>query len=973
MPRIDPLQESFNAGELSRRLHSRVSFVKYPAGLETCQNLIPLPEGGVTRRPGTRHVAEVADSTVKGRLVGFEATAENHFILELGNGLIRFFYRQGQLTVEDTDAAITNGTFPSDITGWDDRSTGGAGNQISHDATNDRLTLETSGVAADDIGWAEQDVTTTDTGQLHVIKFRVVGDPGDKIEFQIGSTSTGAEILAVVERSVGYHCVSFTPSASPFYVQFRNLGSNADKDIQIDDVSIIDNAPLSIDGPYAEADLFSITGAQSNDVRYLFREGIPPYKLERRANTTWSLVEVAWQDGPYLSTNITATTLAPAATSGVSVTLTASSIVGINNGRGFLTTDVGRLVRIDNGAEWGWGIIVEYTSTTAVKAHVKKDFAATSASVDWALGAWSDTTGWPKTGGFFEQRLYVASNDDQPQTLWATQTGDFENFKPDDDAGTVEEDDALDFTLAADSVNEIRWLSAGEDTLAIGTSGGEWTPTASGIVITPLDITIRRQTTHGVALTHPLRVDHVVLFVQKAKRKIREFVFSFDVDSFLAPDMTRLASHISESGIVEMAYQQEPDSLVWVVRSDGIVPTMTFRRSEDVVGWARQIIGGRFETAFSQVWQVDAATPTYVDETTDANDTGNADWTLFPSSEAVGDYAALGYTEKFSRLTFDYVNGTAGVGGTVLWEYWDGTTWKALQDVIDGTTGFTVAAADGLEVTWTMPGDWVPRAINSSKKLYYVRAKVVTVYSTNPVLDQGFVSGPAVAESATSISGAEDSAQVQNSEDRNEVWMIVKRTINNTTKRYVEFVEGYYNDAVHDQEDAYYSDSLITYDGAATTTITGLTHLEGERVKVWGDGAVQPDAVVASGQITLDNAVSVAQIGLPYRHLLKTLKIEGGNPAGTTVGKKQKIYGITFSLLESYTLEYGTSEDALIKTDFRRVSDAMDSGVPVFTGDKFIVPPGGWDLDSRIIVASEDPAPFTLLAIAPNVSVNPLA
>lgn len=827
MPKIDPLQSSFNAGELSPRLHARVDFTKYAAGLEECQNLIPLPEGGLTRRPATRYVAEIADSSKKERLIEFEATAEDHYILEFGEKLIRFYFHQGQLVVLDTDAVITNGLFTSNINDWDDRSTGGAGNQISHDATNGRLTLETSGTASDDIGWAEQDVTTTKTGQEHVLKFQVIGDPGDKIEFQVGSTSTGSEILSTIERQVGYHCVAFTPSASPFYVQFRNLGSNADKDVQIDDVSLIDNAALEIGSPYVEADLFSIMGPQSNDVRYLFQKGVAPYKLERRGATTWSLVRVAWQDGPYLDTNLTATTLTPAATSGVAVTVTASSIVGINDGRGFLTTDVGRLVRIDNGAAWGWGIIVSRASTTSVNVHVKKAFAATTATIDWRLGAWSDTTGWPKTGSFFEQRLYVASTDDQPQTLWASQTADFENFKPDDDAGVVEEDDALNYTLSADSVNEIHWLSAGEDTIAIGTSGGEWIPTAVGIVITPLDITIRRQTTQGSALIQPLRIDHVVLFVQKAKRKIRELVFSFSFDSYQAPDITRLASHIMSTGIVEMAYQQEPDSLVWVVREDGVLPTMTFRRDEDVVGWARQIIGGTFGT------------------------------------------------------------------------------------------------------------------------------------------------GNSVVDSVASIIGAADAAQVQKSDDRNEVWVIVKRTINGQTKRYVEFVETYYNDLLHDQEDAYYADSLITYDSAAATVITGLSHLEGETVKVWGDGAILPDVVVTNGQITLSTSVKVAQIGLAYRHRLKTLKIEGGNPAGTALGKTKRIYGITFVLLNSHTLRFGPNDDNLLKKDFRLISSPMDAGVPLFSGEQFFEFDGGLDTDTRIIVDSDDPAPFTLLAMSPWVRVHP--
>ncbi len=824
MPDVDPLQPAFNAGELSPRLEARVDFARYGAGLKECQNLIPLPEGGIARRPGTRYVAEVSDSSMMARLMPFEATADQQHIVEHNDNKMRFFFRQGQLVVLDTDAAITNGSFTGNINDWDDVSTGAG--SIAH-GSDDTLELIPGGTGGSDIGWAEQDVTTTNTGQEHVIKFKVIGDPGDKIAFQVGETSGNFETLSPVERGVGYHCIAFTPDASPFYVQFLNLGTTQNKTVKIDDVSIIDDAPVEIDSPYSSSVLFNITGAQSNDVRYLFVSSVAPYKLQRFGLSSWSLTRVAWLDGPYLPQNTTATTLTPSAATGLSVTVTASGKVGINKNQGFQSTDVGRLLRLQNGSEWGWGIIVGYTSETEVTVEVKKDFAAVTADTRWRLGAWSDTTGWPKTGGFFEQRLYTGSSEEQPQTLWASQTGDFENFKPDDDSGTVEDDDSLDFTLSADNVNEIHWLSAGENTLAIGTSGGEWIPQASGIVITPLDITVRRQTTHGSALIDPLRVDHIVLFVQNAKRKIREFVFNFEFDSYRAPDMTRLAAHITAPGIVEMTYQQEPDSLVWVVRDDGALLTMTFRRDEDVIGWAKHIVGGSFGT------------------------------------------------------------------------------------------------------------------------------------------------GNAVVESAATIRGAEDPGQIQNSNDRDEVWVVVKRTINGQTKRYIEFVEGYYDGEADDQEDAYYADSIFTYDGVATKTITGLDHLEGETVKIWGDGAVKPDAVVSGGSITLERDVSVAQIGLPYTHRAKTLKFEGGNPQGTAVGKKKRIYSITFVLLDSHTITYGPNDDNLVTKDFREVGDLMDTAVPLFTGEKFYSFDGGISTDSRIIITSDDPAPFTLLAMAPEINVQP--
>src|SRR3546814_10149350 len=115
--------------------------------------------------------------------------------------------------------------------------------------------------------------------------------------------------------------------------------------------------------------------------------------------------------------------------------------------------------------------------------------------------------------------------------------------------------------------------------------------------------------------------------------------------------------------------------------------------------------------------------------------------------------------------------------------------------------------------------------------------------------------------------------------------MIVKRTIDSSTVRYVEFLEREHDPDQHDLEDAFYVDCGLTYDGSPTSTITGLDHLEGETVKVWADGDLHDDKTVASGQITLDAAASVVQVGLGYTHKLRTLKAEGGAAAGTAVTK----------------------------------------------------------------------------------------
>ena len=933
MPKVHPFTPSMNTGELSPRLSARVDFNKYPSGVETLENFVALPEGGIARRAGTRYVAATkTGATVKSRLKKFEFSTTQNYIIEMGVYYFRFYRDQGQITVPNITASITNGTFPSGITSWTDRS--GSGSSISHDSTNDRLNLISNGSTN---GHAEQ-VVTNSSAIEHVLQFQVIGAPGDFALLRIGTASTGTQLVNDFVAEVGYHCYSFTATAANFYVQFLNQQA---KTIQIDNVALLDDAPVEVATPYAEAHLYEIEGPQSADILYMIHELYPTYRLERRGHTTWSLIEVPWQDGPWLPENTTTTTFTCNAASGLGKTLTASSVNGVNGGAGFTTADIGRSFRLtDEGTiNWGWGVITAITNTTTATVDIERTVTVTTGETYWRLGAWSGVTGYPSTGAFFEQRLYAAGNTDQPQTFWASQTGDFENHSPDSDPtagtydGTVQDDDALDFTISADNVNAIRWMSAGEDTLSIGTTGGEWIPSSTGSVITPSDVTVRRQTTHGSAQIAPLRVGNIVLFTQRAKRKIREFGFTFETDGYQAFDMTRLAQHITQSNIVEMDHAEEPDSQVWVVRGDGQLPAMTCRRQEDVGGWTRHIFGGRSGEA-----------------TITVSDYANI---------AVGTTITLTKSDGTTVVFTSEASGASAPSETlgVRPHSSNNTTADNIYTAINAHADFTVAnpAAAVVTVTETTHG--------ASGFLTIVTSDVTRLATTDE--------GHSVVESVAVIPGTNGSGQVHDSTSRDEVWVQVKRTINGNTVRYVEFQERDYEDD-QNADDAVYSDSCITYDSSSASTITGLTHLEGQTVKIWADNAIQADKVVSSGSISLDVAASVVQIGLSYTHKLKTLKIEGGNAAGTSVGRTKRINGLTFVLLNSHTIEYGSTASDLDKNDFREVSDAMDSATPLFTGELFVEFEGNWQTDPRVCVVSDDPAPFTLLAIAPEVKINAL-
>ena len=351
--------------------------------------------------------------------------------------------------------------------------------------------------------------------------------------------------------------------------------------------------PVEVATNYLEADLFNIRFTQSADVLYLLHPSYPPAKLLRNSATSWTIQNISFLDGPYLNTNRTTTTLTPSATTG-SINITASSTTGINNNLGWLTTDVGRLVRIKHSSTWGYAIITSRTSSTVVVATVLSSLGGVSATLDWRLGLWSDTTGYPACGTFFEDRLFLAGADEAPQRVDGSKSGDYENFAPTDTAGVIADDNAIAVTLNSNTVNVIRWLMDDEKGLLAGTAGGEWIirPSAINEALTPFNAVGKQSTGFGSANIQPMRSGKVVLYLQRAARKLRELAFVFEVDGFRAPDMTLLSEHLTRPSIVQMAYQQQPQSILWLVRTDGVLLGFSYERDQDVTAWHKHVLGG---------------------------------------------------------------------------------------------------------------------------------------------------------------------------------------------------------------------------------------------------------------------------------------------------------------------------------------------------------------------------------------------
>ena len=156
--------------------------------------------------------------------------------------------------------------------------------------------------------------------------------------------------------------------------------------------------------------------------------------------------------------------------------------------------------------------------------------------------------------------------------------------------------------------NPIQWGASQQGNLLLGTSGEEWlvTPTDDQEALGPGNINAQRQSGYGSAALQARLVNEVIIYIQRQGRKVRELTFAFEKDAWVAPDLTILANQIAAQpippvpgvtrGIVETAFQQQPDAIYWAVTSDGALIGMTYERDQNVVGWHRHSTQGTFES-----------------------------------------------------------------------------------------------------------------------------------------------------------------------------------------------------------------------------------------------------------------------------------------------------------------------------------------------------------------------------------------
>ena len=337
---------AFNRGLISPLALARQDLERTTLSAATMTNWIPRNLGSMMLRPGTPYIGATASNN-QAKFIPFVFSQTDTALLEVTSVLMRVWVSDALVTRPSVTAAVTNGTFDSNITSWTDKS---AGSGASIWVTGGYLGLTGDGT---DIGASEQEITLVESGIVHALDIVIERGP---VVFRLGSTTGDDDYISETTLGTGTHSLSFTPTTN-FFIRFQNREK---RQVLVDSCDVASSGTMTLVAPWATADLSKLRWEQSGDVVYVAADGYQQYKIERRSTTSWSVVKYEPIDGPFSDINITTITLTATALSG-NTTLTASKTL-------FKSTDVGSLFRVTStGQTVTASLTAQNTWTNAIK------------------------------------------------------------------------------------------------------------------------------------------------------------------------------------------------------------------------------------------------------------------------------------------------------------------------------------------------------------------------------------------------------------------------------------------------------------------------------------------------------------------------------------------------------------------------------------------------------------------------------
>lgn len=533
MPLYD-LQASFTSGEVSPEAYARTDIAKYKNACKTMRNFIPSAKGPAYRRPGTRYVAGVVNSSYKSKLIPFIASDGTAVMIEVSGGGYFRFYESGVQVGSDVASPYSESALSI----------------LNYAQSGDTIFFACA-------GYAPRKLVRNSSTSWTLSAYAYENGPflaENTVAAQTLTWSSGAGTLTAISALFNSSHVG-----ALFKLIWNTDGQFAQSNLATTGDT---TSPLACGGTWRV-----ITSGTWNGTLYLERSD--------DLGSTYHVIQ-SWTSLSDINVNTFGTEdrigdlpfglrLRFVKTSGTCVARL--SVDGFESHQ--LLTVTG----------FTSSLIVTVTPTNSLFTGSVPSPATTS---EWAEGAWSDYRGYPASVSFFQDRMTWALG----QTLWFTKVSDYVDFGR---SLPLQDDDGITINLLARKTESIKSLVPFSQSLVSLTDQGEWNVSSiDGGAITPTNIYARLQGNYGSGIVYPLIVGSRIIFIQPKGTKVRDMDFQFLSDKYVSEDISVLSDHLFKGyTILDMAYQREPDSLFWLVRSDGVLLSCAYLREQEVLGWSR--------------------------------------------------------------------------------------------------------------------------------------------------------------------------------------------------------------------------------------------------------------------------------------------------------------------------------------------------------------------------------------------------
>lgn len=875
---------AFNRGVISPLALARVDLDRLRLSAETQTNWIPRVLGSMMVRPGMEYIYGTKSNN-KPLNIAFIASATDTAIVEFTDSFMRVSIDEELITRPAVTAAITNGTFDADLSGWVDADELGA---TSSWLTGGYLNLIGTGINE---ASRTQLVTVNEVETVHAVRVVVLRGP---ITIRIGTTATNAS-YHLATLGTGVHSLAFTPIGN-FYI---NLSSNLKYSTIVDSIGIEFSGVMELPTPYLESDLASIRHSQSADVIFLAGAG-QQRKVERRNNDSWSITLYEPLNGPFGDINISTTTLTASDLSG-DITITASSDLFV----GSSSEHSGQLYRLVSAG----GQVVQ--ETVIAENNFTGSVLVTGVGLSRALSV-------SISGTWLATCTLQRSTDD---ATWET----------------VETYTANTTKTYNDGLDNVEYY------YRIGVVTGEF---GSGTIEFGLSLS-------GGSITGVAKIRSVVSATVANATVIVDMGGTTATGDWYASQWTDGQGWPTANALYESRLWHSGRGKTWGTVTDG------FENLDD-------------ET------EGDSGT---INRAIGEGPVDEVNWIMPLQRLMLGTAGAeisarsTSFDEPLTPSNFNFK--TAGTEGSAN-----------IAPAIDGARGVFVQKS-GVKLYQLQfdasAGGYAPIDLSELAPEITISGIVKIGVQRQPdtrfhcVLGSGdvaiLVKDPAentLAWILFETDGDVEDVVVLPGIVEDKVYYSIKRTVNGAATRNLEkwALESEGRGGTSNKM----ADSFVYYSGVATTTITGLAHLEGREVVVWGNGKDLGVKVVSSGQVTgLSEAVTTACVGIGYTADYLSSKLAYAAGMGTALTQVKKVHqvGIIAKDMHASGIQLGPSFQELYDLPTQKDFQEVDADTVHLDFDAPTFPFGGhWSSDSRLAIRGVAPKPATLLAAIVGIQTN---